>query len=55
MILEQAHALKLTNLASNIAENLQNKAPTFIHLSCKDYLRNKFRPKKRLTEDAPAK
>ena len=35
-ILEQAQALKLDNLASNIEENLQNKTRTFIHLSCRD-------------------
>ena len=51
-ILEQAHVLKLSNLASTIAENLQNKTPTFIYLSCRDYLRNKSRPRKRLIEHA---
>ena len=48
-ILKRAHGLKLNNLASNIAENLQNKTLTFIHLSCRDYLRNKSRPRNRLT------
>ena len=51
-ILEQAQALKLDNLASNIEENLQNKTPTFIHLSCRDYLRNNSRPRKRSMGDA---
>ena len=46
-ILEQAQALKLDNLASIIEGNLQNKTPTFIHLSCRHYLRNNFRPRKR--------
>ena len=43
----QAQALKLDNLASSIEENLQNKTPTFIHLPCRDYLRNNSRPRKR--------
>ena len=51
-ILEQAQALKLDNLASSIEENLQNKTPTFIHLSCRDYLRNNSRPRKRSMGDA---
>ena len=37
-ILDQAQGLKLENLVSNIEENLQNKTPTFIRLSCRDYL-----------------
>ena len=36
-ILEQAKALKLNNLASYIEENLQNKTPTFSHLSRRNY------------------
>ena len=51
-ILEQAQALKLDNLASNIEENLQSKTPVFIRLSCRDYLRNNSRPKKRSMGDA---
>ena len=51
-IFEQACALKLNNLPPNIKENLQNKTPTYIHLSFRDYLKNKSRPRKRLTEDA---
>ena len=52
IILEQAQALKLDNLASNIEENLQSKTPVFIRLSCRDYLRNNSRPKKRSMGDA---
>ena len=44
-ILEQAQALELDNLASNNEENLQSKTSTFIHLSCRDYLRNNYRPR----------
>ena len=51
-ILEQALVLKLSNLASTIAENLQNKTPAFIYLSCRDYLRNKSRPRKGSIEHA---
>ena len=51
-ILEQAEALKLDNLASSIEGNLQNKTLTFIHLSCRDYLRNNSRPRKRSMGDA---
>ena len=47
-----AQALKLDNLAYSIEENFQNKTPTFIHLSCKDYSRNNSRPTKRLMGDA---
>ena len=51
-ILEQAQALELNNLASNNEENLQSKTPTFIHLSCREYLRNNSRPKERSMGDA---
>ena len=44
-VLEQAQALKLDNVAPNIEENLLNKTSTFIHLSCRDYLRNNSRPR----------
>ena len=51
-ISEQAQALKLYNLASNIEENLQNETPAFINLSCRDYLRNNSRPRKKSMGDA---
>ena len=53
-ILDQAHALQLNNLASNIAEIFKihsTFSPTFIHLSCRDYLRNISRQSKRLLEN----
>ena len=40
----------MDNLASSIEENLQNKTPTFIHLSCRDYLRSNSYPRKRSME-----
>ena len=43
---------KRPNLVSSIEEYLQNKTPTFIHSSCRDYLRNNFRPRKRSIGDA---
>ena len=52
-ILKRAHGLKLNNLASNIAENLQNKTPTFIyHVETTSSKTTKSRPRNRLIEDA---
>ena len=42
---------KLYDLASNIEENLQNETPTFINLSCRDYLKNNSCPRKKSMGD----
>ena len=47
-ILEHAIKLNLTDLAAVLENNLQNNIPTFIHLICRDKLRNQSRPKRRL-------
>ena len=52
-ILEHAIKLNLTDLAAVLENNLQNNIPTFIHLTCRDKLRNQSRPRSRLDINEP--
>ena len=44
-IINHAVKLKLDDLEARLRENKTNQIPTFIHLSCRNFLKNQSRPK----------